>query len=44
MVITITPLDLVWNQDALDRTHILLKINQRFLVLHFADTNLRNIR
>ncbi len=26
VVITITPSDLVWNQDALDRTHILLKI------------------
>ena len=44
MVITITPEDLVWNQDALDRTHILLKIKFEVPGFAFRLNLLQNIK
>ena len=44
MVITITPEDLVWNQDALDRTHILLKIKSMFQITHFAYIHYKTLK
>jgi len=37
-VITTTPSNPSWNQDALDRTHKFLKIEPLFQISHFAET------
>ena len=42
MVITITPSNRVWNQDALDRTHILLKIKSDVPDIAFRIYQLQN--